>query len=235
MAYPSQFSDIYNAVIHNLRLDPTNDTAKVKDAVNQAYYQVVVETEAYPAIATTTLTPGTNSYTLPSAISRLKSVNVTPVGGFATRPLLRISIDRMLAYRSAAAGPGTNNGTVYSYCLLGLNELEVYPSPQNADTLTFYYTQRPTALSGDTDVPIIPEPYATDCLVYGAQARVAQFSGDPDLGYYQQLFNDSMQRLQTHINRLTGRVTGQFNLQDDKLWPPHDPSVDIRDFDYGGV
>lgn len=235
MAYPSQFVDIYTACITNLRLDPTLDKQKAKDAVNAIYTQVCVETEALPTVATTTLSVGVSSYTLPSNISRLKTLNVTPVGGYQTRPMLRISLDRMLAYRSAAAGPGTNNGTVYAYSIVGLNEFEVYPAPQNADTLTFYYTARPTALSGDTDTPVIPEPYATDCLVYGAEARLAQFSGDPDIGYYQQLYADAMARFKTHINRLAGRITTQMNLQDDKLWPPHDPSVDMRDFDYGGV
>lgn len=229
MAYPSQFSDLYGTAISNLRLDPILDKSKAQNAVNAIYTQVVVETEALPAVATTTLTPGVFSYTLPSGISRLKSLNATPVGGYVTRPLLRWTLDRMLTFRSAAAGPGTNNGSVYAYCLVGLNEFEVYPSPQSADTLTFYYTARPTPLSADTDVPILPEPYATDCLVYGAQARLAQFSGDPDLSYYQQLYADSMSRFQTHLNRLTGRITGQFNIQDDRLWPAHDPSADVRD------
>jgi len=209
-----------------------NDLQKVKDAINDVYTRVVVETEANATLATTTLTAGDTTYTLPSGISRLKTIVCTPVGGFQTRPLLRWTIDKMLTMRSAAAGPGSNNGSVYAYCLIGLNEFEVYPTPQSADTLTIYYTARPTALSADADTPIIPEPYATECLVYGASANVAQFTGDPQMSWYQQLSDDAMARFRSHINRLTGRVTGQFNIMDDKLWPPHDPSVDVRGSDW---
>ena len=191
-----------------------------------------METEALATVATSTLTAGTNSYTLPSGISRLKTVIVTPVGGFQTRPLLRWSVDKMLTMRSAAAGPGTNNGSVYAYAVVGLNELEVYPTPQSADTVTFYYTKIPTVLAGDTDIPVIPEPYATECLVYGASADLAQFTGDPMMSFYQQLFEDSKQRFRAHLTRLRGRLTDQFEIQDDKLWPPHDPSVDVRGSDW---
>lgn len=232
MAYPSQFSDIYNKVIQNLRLDAVNDLGRTKDAVNRVYFNVVVETEANTQVATSTLTAGTNSYVLPSGISRVKTMVCTPVGGFQTRPLLRWSQDKMLTMRSAAAGPGTNNGSVYAYCILGLSEFEVYPTPQSADTLTIYYTATPTALSGDTDTPIIPEPYATECLVYGACFDMSLQSGDPDMAFYQQLFEDGKQRLRTHLNRLRGRLTDQFEVQDDKLWPPHDPSIDVRGSDW---
>jgi hypothetical protein len=217
-------------VIANLRADAVQDLQKVKDAINKVYTNVVVETEADVTVATTTVTAGTNSYTLPAGISRIKSMFVTPTGGQASRPLRRMTLDQMIALRSANAGPNANNGTVNAYCILGLNEFEVYPTPQSADTLTIYYSIRPTPLAADTDVPILPEPYATECLVDGASADVAKFTGDPDMSWYQQLADDSKARLRTHLNRLTGRVTGQFNIQDDKLWPAHDPSVDIRDW-----
>lgn len=217
-------------MIANLRLDSVNDLQKVKDAINKVYSEVVVETEANVTVATTTLTANTNSYTLPSAISRIKSMFNTPIGGFATYPLKRVTLDQMIAYRSAAAGPAANNGTVWGYCILGLNEFEVYPTPQNADTLTIYYSARPTALSADADTPILPEPYATECLTYGASADMAQFSGDPDMSWYQQLFDDSKSRLRAHLNRLTGRISGQFQVQDNRAWPPHDPSADVRDW-----
>jgi hypothetical protein len=217
-------------VIANLRADATLDLQKVKDAINKVYTNVVVETEADVTVATTTVTAGTDSYTLPTGISRIKSMYVTPVGGIASKPLRRITLDQLIAYRSAAAGPAASNGWIWAYCILGLNEFEVYPKPQSADTLTIYYSIRPTPLSADSDVPILPEPYATECLVYGASADVAQFTGDPDMSWYQQLSDDSKARLRTHLNRLTGRITGQFNVQDDRIFPPHDPSVDIRDW-----
>lgn len=192
------------------------------------YTRVVVETEASATTTTLTLTPNVSKYTLSASISRLKTVVSTPVGGQVTTPLRRRTIDQILTYRSAAVGPNASNGTVWAYCLIGLNELELYPTPQAADVLTFYYTAFPTPLSANGDVPILPEPYATDCLVFGGSAKMAQFSGDPDMSWYQQLYDDSIARLRTHLNRLSGRITGQFNVQDDMIWPPHDPSTDIR-------
>ena len=44
MAFPSTFLDIQNAVINKLRLDSTNDLSKVKDWINQVYYEACIET-----------------------------------------------------------------------------------------------------------------------------------------------------------------------------------------------
>lgn len=230
MAFPSQFSDLYTAALANVRLLPADDLQKAKDAVNTVYTQTVVETEALETTSTSTLTPGSATYAMPTGISRLKTLVVTPVGGQTNKPLRRVTIDQILSYRSAQPGPATSNGTAWCYCILGLNDLELYPTPQSADVLTFYYTSRPTPLSADSDVPILPEPYATDCLVYGASAKLGEFSGDPLATYYRQLYDDGRSRFQSHLNRLTGRVAGQFNIQDAPTFLPHDPSVDIREW-----
>ena len=150
----------------------------------------------------------------------------TPVGGYQTRPLNRFTLDEIIALRSAAAGPAVSNGTIWGYVMLGLDDFEVYPTPQSADVLTAYYTVAPTPLSADADVSVLPEPYSTDCLLYGGMARAAEFSGDPDGPYYDQKFQMALAALRAHLNRKAGRLTGQFQIQNGNLRPPHDPSVD---------
>lgn len=226
MAYPSTFLDLQNTVIANLRLDATADLQKVKDAINQVYTQVIVETDANVTYSTAPLTAATATYVLPVQILRMLTVYATPVAGVASRPLRRLTLDQIIQYRSTNAGPSASTGTVWAYCLQGLSQLEVYPTPQTVDTLTFYYIAMPTALAADTDVPVVQEPYATDCLSYGAMAKLSEFTGDPDGQYYRQLYQAATNQFRAHLNRRTGRITGQFGLQDNTAWPSHDPSVD---------
>lgn len=228
MAFPSTFVDLQNDVINRLRLDSTADLSKVKDWLNQIYAEVCVETEANVTSATMTLTSGAASYTLPSGVLRIKEMYVTPVGGVQSRPLVQTDLDDILTKRQSSGGTTVANGSVTHYALLGLTEIEFYPTPASADTITIYYVALPTALSADTDVPIIQEPYASSILSDGACALAADFKSDPQQQTYEQMYELGKRKFRAHLTRRQGGQPGQFRVVPDLPYLPHDPSVDLR-------
>jgi hypothetical protein len=151
---------------------------------------------------------------------------VTPVGGVQSRPIRHTTLDRILTWRQSGGGTAISNGTINYYTIVGLNQLEVYPTPANADVLTIWAVKQPTALSGNTDTTILPEPYSTNILEYGALAEAADFKGDPSEQEYRQLFELWKQKLKTHMTRRVTGQPGQFNIFPSGVYPPHDPSTD---------
>ena len=220
------FLDIQNSVINKLRLDATNDLQKVKDWINQIYAQICVETGANASFATMTLTSGSASYTFPTQVERVKSMFVTPVGGTANAPLQPVSLDYINRRRMVGGGVATATGTVTHYALLGINDFEVYPTPQAADVITIYYESLPTALSGNTDVPILHEPWASKLLEYGALAEGADFLNHPDEPKYRGLYEGWMTRYIAHLNR-KGPKPDQLEVFGAFIYPSHDPSTDL--------
>jgi hypothetical protein len=228
VAYPSTFLDIQNQVIAKLRLDSTADLQRVKDYINRAYAETCVETEALQTYATVALTANSQTYTLPSAVVRIKQMTVTPSGQGVSRPLVPTSIEEILEWSSQNGTSSTANGTVTHYAVNGLSEIVLYPIPASADTLTIWYVKQPTALSGTSDVPAIPEPYATRCLENGALYEAALFAKDPDAQVYKAEFELAKRAFRTHLNRMDGAMTRQFRITRGDRIIPHDPSIDIR-------
>lgn len=216
-------------MIAKLRLDATNDLSKVRDWINQVYAQACIETEAVVSTATMSLTAGTASYTLPTQVVRIKAMYVTPVGGAQSQPMLQTTLDYILRRRQASGGVGAALGYVTHYAVLGSTDIEVYPTPQSADTITIYYVGLPTALSGNTDLPsALQEPYASKVLEYGALAEGGDFKGDPMTDEYRAMFQLWLSKLKTQITRKAGSQPGQFRVFPDHMFPPHDPSTDTR-------
>ena len=211
-------------------MDSVNDLSKVKDWLNQVYAHVCVEEEVNITSATMTLTSGTASYTLPSAVLRIKEMVTTPVGSVQNRPLIQTDLDYILTRRQSSGGTAAALGWVTHYALLGLNDLEVWPTPQSADTITIYYVALPTALSADGDVPILQEPYASKVLEFGALAEAADFKSDPAVTEYRQMFETWRQRYRSHLTRRQGMQPGQFRVLSDSQFPVHDPSSDVREY-----
>lgn len=156
---------------------------------------------------------------------------VTPVGGAQSQPMIQTSLDYILRRRQASGGVGTASGYITHYALLGLNDLEVYPTPQSADTVTVYYVALPTALSANGDTPVLQEPYASKVLEYGALAEAGDYKGDPMTDEYRALYQMWMAKLKTHITRRAGSQPGQFRVFPEHRFPPHDPSTDVRWWD----
>lgn len=213
-----------------LRLDddpPYTDRAKVKDWINGAYFQATVETGANVVNATMALTADTNSYTLPTDVSRIVEMYVIPVSQPQWAPLEQVSLHRMLQWRQGGQAAATT-GSVTHYCLVGLSEFEVWPTPTTADTIKIYYVQLPTPLSDDGDLPILPEPYASKLLEYGALAEGADYRSDPSEFEYRQLYEGWIAKFKSHLARKHGEGPGQLEIYGRYQLVPHDPSTDLR-------
>lgn len=210
-----------------------NDLSAVKDWINAVYAEACIDLEANAATTTATLTAGTASYdlsTLASSVVRIKEMYVTPVGAVQSAPLRLTTLDQILSWRQAGGGQAVATGYVSYYALVGLNQIEFYPTPSKADVLTIWYVKAPTALSANGDVTILPEPYASKILEYGTLAEAADFKGDPSEQEYRQLFELWKQKLRAHITRRAGGQPGQFHMFPSSVYPPHDPSTDIRNW-----
>lgn len=228
MSYPSTFVDIQRAVIAKARLSSDNDTDKVKDWLNQIYADACLTTEVSVTSATMNLTAGSASYTFPDAIMRIKEMVITPSGATVSKPLKQSTLDEILSRRQASGGIQNFGGYVTHYALLGVNDFEVWPTPQAADVLTIYYVAAPTALDADEDVPsLLPEPFASKVLEFGALAEAADFKGDPAGAQWAGEYQQWLQKLRAHLTRKQGSQPGQFRVWNSTVFPPHDPSTDV--------
>lgn len=226
MAFPSTFGSIKDSVIAKLRLDATADDDRVGDWINQVYADLCVDTEAIQTASTMDLTANEATYTLPSAVVRIKWMFVTPVSGSRSMALEPTTMEQILLRRM---GQGSNSdvGSVQFYALNGHNLIDFYPTPASADTITMYYVALPAGLSNDDDVPEISEPYASKILEYGALAEGADFKRDPSEQQYRALYASWMQRFRQHLRRKEGGVAKQFELYNGFPRLSHDRSRDV--------
>lgn len=207
--------------------DTTANRNAVKDWINQAYAEAAVETQALQEAGTATLTSGTATYTLPVQIIEMKWIIAKAVNdsGFGY-PLERMAIEQILDYRMAQSSPAVT-GSTQAYALIGLNQLELWPTPTSADTLQFYYSYLPAALFATTDVPAFQEPWGSKILEYGALSQAAEQLGDPSgIFSWEPKYQQWMQRFQGHLNRRGGMVD-QLQVMYNKYRVPHDNSVDV--------
>lgn len=173
-----------------------------------------------------TMTSNVSSYTLDSSIMRIKEMVITPVGATVSGPIRQTTLDDILNRRRANGS--VVGGYVTHYALLGGTSFEVYPTPQAADVITIYYVSAPTPLSGNSDTPTLPEPFASKVLEFGALAEAADFKGDPAGPQWAQEYQVWLQKLRSHLTRKGGSQPGQFNVFGAGVFPPHDPSTDLR-------
>jgi hypothetical protein len=221
MAFPATFFDIQTAVIVKARLDSTLDISNVKDWINQTYAQVCVETEANVSSDTMTLTPGTASYTLPTGLSRIKQMILTPAGSTQTQPpLIRTTLDEIISRRQTGGNVQNAGQYVTHYTVVGLNQFEVWPTPAAADVITLWIVALPTPLSANSDIPILQEPYASKLLEYGALVQAGDFKGDPSTADWENQYDAWTKAYDDHLMRRPGVVPGQFHQWGDG-WGAH--------------
>jgi len=227
VAFPATFRSIKDSVIAKLRLDSDADDDRVGDWVNQVYADLCVDTEAVQTASTMALTADSATYTLPSAVVRIKWMFVTPVGGTASIALEPVTMEQILRWRMSG-GSTASTGSVQYYALNGNDLIDFYPTPAAADTITMYYVKLPQGLANDDDTPEISEPYASKILEYGALAEGADFKRDPSEQQYRALYASWMQRFRQHLRRREGGVAKQFDVYQSGSVAPHDPSMDVR-------
>src|SRR5215471_2146489 len=225
MAFPSTFADLQAAVIAKTRLDPNNaaDVSKVKDWINQAYYRVVLETEAIQANTTQVLTANVNQYQLPSPAKRVKLMVSQQAGQtFYGPPLRMTSMDEILWRRKSSGGSVITNGTATHYSFSSPNFIDVWPTPGAADTLLIYYVAYPPVLANAGDTPQIDEPYASKLIEFGALIDAADYIKDIMASFnYPQQFQDWMYRFRQHLNRKAGTQSLDFRIPTGQ-YLPHD-------------
>lgn len=228
MAYPATYDSVRTSVIEKLRLDATADKTRAGEWINQTYANVAMETRCFQATGTATLTTAV-SYTLDSQILHIELITCTPVGGLVWFPLKQAQLDEILNYR--ALGMGTSP-PARRYCLVGLNQLELWPTPNAGDVLSIWYSYLPTALTNDADVPAIPEPFGSKLLEYGALVQGAEFKRDVMmLGDFQAQYAGWMQAFQRYTNRKQGAYPETFPTWTRlNPWVPMDPSADVPDY-----
>jgi hypothetical protein len=223
MAYPSTFADLQTAVLWKGKLDDQIDTQRIKDWINQAYYQACVETEFYETSATATaLGPNQTTVTVPASLVGVDYIIPTGVAGDVWGPMVMVTFEEILEQRAYNAGVTYTTGapTRYAYRSSGTPTIEVWPNPNGGETLTFYGFSLPTPLSAAGDIPIIPEPYATKVLEYGALVQAAEQKRDIFiLDYFQQSYVDWMGRLRGLENTRVGNKTQQFRVDRQYVYP----------------
>lgn len=222
MSYPSTFVDIQNAVLQKGRLNSSDDLTKVKDWINQAYYESVLETEFFEAgTASAALTAGATSVTVPAAILSIDYIVPSTSDGAQWGPMDMITFEELLENRAWSAGAVPLGApTRYSYRSASASTIEIWPNANGGETLTFYGNCLPTALASDGDIPIFPEPYATKVLEYGALSQVAEFKKDIFfLQQNQQLYAMWQGKLRSFINTRVGDKVQQFRVEKQRHYP----------------
>lgn len=222
MAFPSTFVDIQTAVIAKGRLEATDDLAKVKDFINQAYYRACVETDYYENSAVpATLTANQTSVTVPATVIGVEYIVPTGSDGAQWGPMEEVPFQEMLELRAWAGGT-IPTGAPSRYCFreATTNTIEIWPNAAGGEVLTFYGYALPTALSGDGDTTIFPEPYATMVLQYGALVEAGIFKKDLIMSdQYQGQYQDWLERFRGFRNSRRGARVETFKIDKQRPYP----------------
>ena len=223
MSFPSQFVDIQNAVIAKARLDAQLDLLRVKDWINQVYYQACIETNFYESSWTlgVPLTPNASSIAVPAAVVKLEYIVPTGTDGSNWATMDEVQFEEILDSRAWQGGSiPLGAPSKYAFRSGQASTIEFYPNAAGGEVFTFYGLFLPTALVADNAVPIFPEPFASKVLEYGALVQAAEFKKDIFfLNTYQQDWADWKMRLQMFNNQRPGAKVQQMRITNERPWP----------------
>ncbi len=191
-----------------LRLEPSDATAVDAD-INLAYQQAVNETQCLEQTGTATLTDTVASYDLPSQVAQINEITVTYQDGTTSAPMQRVPLDTILQYRRTTLATNEQLWRAV-YAMVGMNQIEIWPTPGPGQSLTFRYVYLPDELTADGDMPLIPEPYGSRLLKYGALVERSRFIKDPLLGDIEGAYQLWLARFQVFLNRRNGASTVAF-------------------------
>jgi hypothetical protein len=163
-----------------------------------------LQTGCYVTTTTINEVANTGDYTLDSGIIRVTAwqwTNTTLV----TVPA-RISVPDLLYLRANASA----SSPASSYAIAGSNLLMVFPTPDAADTVTLYYTPRPTVMSSGSHDPSnatyggIPAEFHKAIELY-ALREGADYSKDGDMVKYDQMYLREIQKIRRYVDMKGGR------------------------------
>lgn len=125
-------------------------------------------------------------------------------------------------------------GYVRKYAFQGLNDVYLWPYPQNnGDTLTIYYAQTPTALTSDAQTPTFVPSQWHHLISVGAAARLTDAIGE-DIALsnalqakYDVLYNSFVKWMRNRQGRGTQIMGSGYSRT--VGWPPHDRSAYYSD------
>lgn len=225
--FSSTFKEIQDEVIANCRLEEA-DRTRVKRWINQVYSRAVQETDALEKTGIAPLTDGDASYTMTSAIAQIKNLWIVYADGTTSRPLALRSLEELLEIRRQGALQGQLVDQP-QYAVAGQNLIELWPTPDNGQSLEFWYVYLPNTLVDDEALHVLQEPYGTDILTYGACLHASDFKKDPALyTLYQPGFSAAMEAYKTFLSR---RKTG--GLQFVRTYPGNSFPIRLaRDVDW---
>jgi hypothetical protein len=127
-------------------------------------------------------------------------------------PLVLTTLDEILQRRQNGLDAQQTGNWSTHYTLVGINGLEVWPTPPAADVITIFYVSYPTALSAAGDVPVFEEPFASKILEFGALAEAGDFKGDPATSEWAASFQSWTGRYIHHLQAKRGVIPGQFHV-----------------------
>lgn len=165
------------------RLDETtaafwNDTALTR-WINEAVTDVAKRSETLLATASIAVTAADGTYAAPVDMVRIHQMTFTPTGQtqvYPLRPATRQSLEHVWGTNP------TQQGSYPSYFILwGFSpsvEIQLFPVPSQAGSLTVYYYKVPAALVSGGDVAAIPEGWQ-DLIPLYVEAVAKRKDHDP--------------------------------------------------------
>jgi len=154
--------------------------------INESYMDVLRDAD-WPFLrndATITLAPGQNTYALPAGVGETSIASVVVLSNDTNRRQLR---PRSRYSTDDSPGPLVN-GYPLEYSVWRGN-VQLFPIPEAAETLSIRYFNDPVELVNNTDLPIFDTKFHT-VIAYGAAVRVLFREGDDTerRAYYNQQF-----------------------------------------------
>ena len=187
------FERLQKQVFAALR-DPTgyNDATKVeyvKEWLNKAEQKICSITDYYITTSSSiTTTADTREYQLPDGTKEVIAVVYDD-----DNKLYPIDITKTVDDPSSTGTPG--------YYYIRANYIGLYPTPDDAKTLTIYYSSIGGNMSKNEDTPIIPEEWQM-ALVYYAALHYAVHLDDTRVAVFSQLWqNEIAQIIADSVNK----------------------------------
>lgn len=180
-------------------------TTQINTALNQERYRLNAEFRLKKTTDTLDVNADSETVTLPADVVEILSLYTSD---YLLQPLTEQEF--ALLGTSASTGPQVYVVDGSSTTL----RIRPYPTESEADALTIYYVQRPTALSSDSDTPSELPAEFHDLIAEGAIYRIAQSEEDQDLARGAAAIAAMLtDNLRAYMNRRQGATVSRVQLR----------------------